>query len=31
MIYKKKVHGIIVWKSEKLESVEMFIIKEKKL
>lgn len=26
MIYKKKVHGIIVWNSKQIESVEMFIV-----
>ena len=29
IIYEKKVHGIIVWKNEKLESVDMFIVKRK--
>ena len=29
IIYEKKVHGIIAWNNEKLESIEMFIVKRK--
>ena len=29
MTYEKKVHGIIVSNSEKLESIEMFIVERK--
>lgn len=29
MLYEKKVHGIIAWNNEKLESMEMFIVKRK--
>lgn len=29
ILYEKKVHGIIAWNNEKLESMEMFIVKRK--